>query len=93
MENLNKTTTNSKEWQPNAKQKEFLESLKDYPDGVTLKDLEIEKGKKFATGTINTLVSHGLVETVDSDGLSADIVYKGVVIGSKKLDWKIYKLA
>lgn len=94
MADLTKTTKTEKgAWSPNEKQKDFLKELEKHPDGTTLKDIEIETGKVFATGTINTLVSHGLVNTIDADGLVADIVYKGQVIGQKKLAWKIYKLA
>ena len=84
---------NEKVWTANAKQADFMAVLKNYENGATLTDIAIDTGKQFATGTINTLVSKGLVSTTDADGLTAYIVYHGVVIGSKKLAWKIYKRA
>ena len=81
-----------KVWTANAKQKEFMEVLGNYENGATLTDIAIDTGKKFATGTINTLVSKGLVKTEDTVR-TADIVYRGVVIGQKNDKVKTYKLA
>lgn len=86
------TKTTTKEWSANEKQKSFMEILKDYPDGATLKDIEIDKGVAFATGCINTLVSRGLVKVVDSVRVS-DKVYRGVVIAQVKDPVKKYYLA
>ena len=81
-----------KTWTPNENQKDFMETLKSYPDGATLKDIELDTGKVFKTGAINTLVSRGLV--VASDGeFAVSKVYRDRVIGSIKMSWKIYKLA
>lgn len=94
--NVKNTTTKSsvKEWTPNPKQNEFMETLKNYPDGATLKDIEIETGKTFATGCVNPLITKGLVIAEESaDGYVCDIVYKGVVIGTTTKNWKKYKLA
>lgn len=88
----NKKTTTIKEWNPNEKQKAFMEILKEYPDGATLKDIEIDKGVAFATGCINTLVSRGLVNVNDSVRVS-DKVYRGVVIAQVKDPVKKYYLA
>lgn len=63
----NKTTTKTSKWQPNEKQKDFLEILGNYTEPVTLAQIESDTGKKFATGTINTLVSRGLVTTTDTE--------------------------
>lgn len=79
-----------KEWSPNATQKDFLETLENYPDGTTLKDIEIDTGKVFKSGALNVLTSKGLVETTDGTRES-DIVYRGVVIGKKHDTIKIYK--
>lgn len=81
-----------KTWQPNETQKDFMETLKGYPDGATLKDIELDTGKVFKTGAINTLVSRGLVEASDGE-FSVNKVYRDKVIGSIKMSWKIYKLA
>lgn len=82
-------TTNT--WKPNEKQQQFLEILKEYPDGITLRDLEIEKHLTFKTGVVNALVSKGLVETADGD-YQINLVYRDTIIGSVKKVWKIYKL-
>lgn len=62
----NKTTKTTK-WTPNEKQKDFLEVLGNYSEPVTLAQIESDTGKKFATGTINVLVTRGLVTTTDSE--------------------------
>lgn len=81
-----------KVWEPNNTQKDFMNTLKDYSDGATLKDIELDTGKVFKTGAINVLVSKGLV--VASDGeFSIDLVYRETTIGSVKKSWKIYRLA
>lgn len=88
-ENTMKTV---KEWSANEKQKAFMEVLKNYPDGATLKDIEIDGFGVFTTGCINTLVSRGLVRTEDSVRVS-DKVYRGVVIAQVKDPVKKYFLA
>ena len=90
-EKTTKTTT-TKEWRPNEKQQAFLKVLGEYPDGATLKDIELDKGVAFATGCINTLVSRGLVNVIDSVRVS-DKVYRGVVIAQVKDPVKKYYLA
>lgn len=81
-----------KTWTPNETQKDFMETLKRYPDGATLKDIELDTGKVFKTGAINTLVSRGLVVALDGE-FAVSKVYRDRVIGSIKMSWKIYKLA
>lgn len=88
----NKTEKTIREWSPNEKQRAFMEILKEYPDGVTLKDIELDKGVVFATGCINVLVSKNLVGTSDSVRVS-DIIYRGVKIGEKNDKVKKYFLA
>jgi len=80
-----------KTWTANDNQKAFLEVLENYPNGVSLKDIELDTGKVFKTGCINTLVKKGLVETADGE-FKVDIVYRGVVISQITKTWKIYKL-
>lgn len=82
-----------KKWEPNETQKDFMETLKNYPDGATLKDIELDTGKVFKTGAINVLTSpeKNLVEAADGE-YKVDLVYRGVVIGSVKKNWKVYKL-
>ena len=56
----NKTQKSTKVWEPNEKQKLFLETVKANP-GCTLAELSEIAGVKFASGCINTLVDKGLV--------------------------------
>jgi chromosome segregation and condensation protein ScpB len=56
----NKNTKSTKVWEPNEKQKLFLETVKANP-GCTLAELSEIAGVKFASGCINTLVAKGLI--------------------------------
>lgn len=80
-----------KTWTPNENQKQFLEALKDYPDGATLQQIKIDKGLKVATGSINNAHMKELVESADGEFV-CDLVFNGVKIGETKKTWKIYKL-
>lgn len=84
-------------WSANEKQKRFMEILRKYPDGITLKEIEVAEGETFATGSINTLLSKGLV---NGDGkkevqceLVAEVCGKKVAVGTTKKTWTVYKLA
>ncbi len=81
----------TKVWTPNENQARFLEILKDYPDGATLKDIEIDKGIKVASGTINNAHMRELVESTDGE-LVYEQFYRGVKVGERKIPAKIYKL-
>lgn len=81
-----------RKWEPNAKQKAFMEVLASYENGATLTDIAIDKGIEFASGAINILVSKGLVITEDSIRVS-DKVYRGVKIAEVKDKVKVYRLA
>ena len=81
-----------KTWTPNETQKSFLKVLENRPDGMTLKDIELNTGVAYKTGAINVLVSKGLVVATDGE-FQVDLVYRGTKIGSVKKSWKIYKLA
>lgn len=80
-----------KNWTPNENQKKFLEVLKEYPDGTTLKDIEIDTGMKVATGSINNAHMKELVETADGE-IVYDKMYRGIKVGEQKVAVKIYKL-
>lgn len=88
----NQTTTTNKEWKPNENQAKFLKVLESYPDGATLSDILVDKGIEFKTGSINSLVSKGMVATTETERVS-DIVYRGVAIGVKTDKVKKYRLA
>lgn len=81
-----------KAWEPNETQKSFMKVLERYPDGATLKDIELDTGIAYKTGAINVLVSKGLVSAADGE-FQVNLMYRDTVIGSVKKSWKIYKLA
>lgn len=56
-----------KTWEMNETQKDFMDTLKGFDYPVTLIEIEARTGKTFKTGTINTLVTKGLVATEDTD--------------------------
>lgn len=70
-------------WSPNEKQVAFLKVLKENPDGLTLKQASVAAGIEFATGTINSLTTKGLVQIVGETEM--------VVETKRKV--KVYKLA
>ena len=83
-------------WSANDTQKKFMEILKKYPDGVTLKEIEVAEGETFKTGSINTLIGKGLV---NADGkkevqceLFAEIFGQRVQVGTTKKTYTVYKL-
>lgn len=49
------------QWKPNENQTKFMEILKENPDGTTLRDIKEKYGIEFKTGSINTLLTKGLV--------------------------------
>lgn len=81
----------NKTWTMNETQKAFIEILKGYENGATLKDIELDTGKVFKTGSINTLVSKGLVSVSDNE-VEVEVHYRGAVIGKLTKSWKVYKL-
>ena len=80
-------------WKMNETQKAFMEVLGQYPDGVTMFELKLA-GHDFKTGSINTLISKGLVSTDgDEREFQCDVVYNGVKVGTVKKTGKVYRLA
>lgn len=83
--------TNTK-WTANDKQKLFLKAL---ADGTpkTLAEVSELVGQEIKSGTINTLIAKGLVQTEDVS-YECNIVRKdnGKVVGSTKKTVKAYKL-
>lgn len=88
-----------KTWEMNETQKDFMDTLKGFDYAVTLIEIEARTGKTFKTGTINTLVTKGLVTTED-----VEVEYKEtklfkfddkelVVEATKTVTRKAYKLA
>lgn len=83
---------NTKVWEMNAVQKEFVELVKANPEGVTLFELGLE-GKAFKTGAINTLLTKGILVNAGERAFQCDVVYNGVKVGTVKKTGVIYKLA
>lgn len=78
-------------WTMNETQKAFVGVLADYPNGVTMFELKLA-GHDFKTGSINTLITKGLVVTEGEREFACDVVYNGVVVGKVTKSGKVYKL-
>lgn len=78
-------------WKMNETQKAFMEVLGQYADGVTMFELKLA-GHDFKTGSINTLVTKGLVATDGEREFACEVVYNGQVVGKTTKTGKVYKL-
>lgn len=78
-------------WTMNDTQKRFMEVLGQYADGVTMFELKLA-GHDFKTGSVNTLVTKGLVATDGEREFACEVVYNGVVVGKVTKTGKVYKL-
>lgn len=78
-------------WKMNETQKAFVEVLKNYADGVTMFELKLA-GYNFKTGSINTLITKGLVVTDGEREFACDVVYNRQVVGKVTKTGKVYKL-
>ena len=93
MANLTNKSTKTSTWTPNATQKQFMEVLANFPNGVTMLELKMA-GFDFKTGSVNTLLTKGLVVTDAEDRVfECDVVYNGVKVGTVKKTGKVYRLA
>lgn len=93
MKNENvKVVKSEKVWKPNENQKAFLEALKGYEAPVSLMEIAVDSGVRFASGVVTPLVKRGLVVATDVE-VVCDIVFKGVKVGEKKNPVKAYILA
>ena len=81
----------NKTWKMNDTQKQFVETLENYENGATLFELKLD-GKEFKSGSINTLISKGIVEIAGEREYLCDIVYNGVVVGKITKTGKVYRL-
>lgn len=79
IKNTNKTIA----WEPNGRQKKFLKLVKENPN-KTLAELSQLMGEEIKSGSINCLVTKGLITTEDVEVIE-------VVKRKKKV--KAYKLA
>lgn len=91
-ENVKVVKGNEKVWKPNENQKAFLEALKGYEAPVSLMEIAVDSGVRFASGVVTPLVKRGLVVATDVE-VVCDIVFKGVKVGEKKNPVKAYMLA
>ena len=93
MKNENvKVVKSEKVWKPNENQKAFLEALKGYEAPVSLMEIAVDSGVRFASGVVTPLVKRGLVVATDIE-VVCDIMFKGVKVGEKKNAVKAYALA
>lgn len=81
----------NKTWSMNDTQKDFVAVLKGYENGITLFELKLA-GKEFKSGSVNTLISKGIVEITGEREFVCDIVFNGVVVGKSTKTGKVYKL-
>lgn len=91
-ENVKVVKGNEKVWKPNENQRAFLEALKGYEAPVSLMEIAVDTGVRFASGVVTPLVKRGLVVATDVE-VVCDIVFKGVKVGEKKNPVKAYALA
>ena len=93
MKNENvKVVKSEKVWKPNENQRAFLEALKGYEAPVSLMEIAVDNGVRFASGVVTPLVKRGLVVATDVE-VVCDIMFKGVKVGEKKNAVKAYALA
>lgn len=93
MKNENvKVVKSEKVWKPNENQKAFLEALKGYEAPVSLMEIAVDTGVRFASGVVTPLVKRDLVVATDVE-VVCDIMFKGVKVGEKKNAVKAYALA
>lgn len=93
MKNENvKVVKSEKVWKPNENQRAFLEALKGYEAPVSLMEIAVDSGVRFASGIVTPLVKRGLVVATDVE-VVCDIMFKGVKVGEKKNAVKAYALA
>lgn len=74
--------TQNIKWTPNKNQKAFMEALEGVEEGLTLSEVNEKLGTEIKTGSINCLLTKGLVE--------ADGEREVMVLTKKKV--KVYKL-
>lgn len=90
-ENVKVVKGNEKVWKPNENQRAFLEALKGYEAPVSLMEIAVDTGVRFASGVVTPLVKRDLVVATDVE-VVCDIMFKGVKVGEKKNAVKAYVL-
>lgn len=85
-------STKVNKWTMNDTQKAFVEVVGQFPDGVTMFELKLA-GYNFATGSVNTLITKGVVTTdAEKREFECDVVYNGVKVGTVKKSGVVYRL-
>ena len=84
---------NVNNWKMNDTQKQFMKVVGRYADGVTMLELKLA-GHDFKTGSVNTLLTKGLV-TADAEKreFECDVMYNGMKVGTVKKSYTVYRLA
>ena len=80
-----------KTWQMNDTQKAFVDELNARGGEATLFEMKLD-GKVFKTGSINTLISKGIVEIVGEREYACEVVYNGQIVGKVTKTAKVYKV-
>lgn len=81
----------NKTWTMNENQKAFVEELNARGGEATLFEMKLE-GKVFKTGTINALITKGVVEITGEREYACEVVYNGVAVGKVTKTAKVYRV-
>lgn len=81
----------NKTWTMNENQKAFVEELNARGGEATLFEMKLE-GKVFKTGTVNTLITKGIVEITGEREYACEVVYNGVTVGKVTKTAKVYRV-
>lgn len=81
----------NKTWTMNENQKAFVEELNARGGEATLFEMKLE-GKVFKTGTINALITKGVVEITGEREYACEVVYNGVTVGKVTKTAKVYRV-
>ena len=81
----------NKTWTMNENQKAFVEELNARGGEATLFEMKLE-GKVFKTGTINALITKGIVEITGEREYACEVVYNGVTVGKVTKTAKVYRV-
>lgn len=80
-----------KTWQMNDTQKAFVNELNARGGEATLFEMKLD-GKVFKTGSINSLITKGVVEIVGEREYACEVVYNGQIVGKLTKTAKVYKV-
>lgn len=80
-----------KTWQMNDTQKAFVDELNARGGEATLFEMKLD-GKVFKTGSINSLITKGVVEIVGEREYTCEVVYNGQTVGKVTKTAKVYKV-